>query len=224
MSDNRTTISMNNNGASLISSGRPRDAIPQLANALKQSKILMQESSTVRHDAAIHSSEPVLDSWMLQDCTFARNNASDAFVYSHPISVPETTRNTLEAHLLMTSTILFNLAIAHQLSGIHQGHDPKLLKKALAFYECSFKLSEAYRCNHTSSCIYYTMALMNNLGICHRSLNHGESAEKMFSSLLTYLMYVLTSPHKFLETNFEAFYANVSHLAFPTSMRTAPAA
>jgi hypothetical protein len=228
MDINQSAVSMNNLGASFIVAGNLKEAATHLANALRYSKTHLQ-ATTAGHEEAIQSSEPTFDAWISQACTFGNSAAAvtGSFVYSHPIVIPTdttTAQSEFETNILMTSAIVFNLAIIHQLGGIQQGNDPRLLRKALVFYEYSFNLSEIYRNKHTRSCIYYNMAVLNNVGVCHLSLGKLEFADEKFSALLTFLLYVQTSPQKSITTNLEAFFVNVSHLAFPSSMSTASAA
>jgi hypothetical protein len=223
--DNQSAISMNNLGASLIVIGNPKEAVTHLTNALSYSKSLTSQA-TVGYEEADQSSEPRFDAWICQACTFGRSAAdvTGSFVYSQPIIIPtDDTPSKFETNLLMTtSAIVFNMAIAHHLSGIQQGNDPRLLQKAVLCYEYSFNLSEVYRNKHTGSCMYYTMAVLNNLGVCHRSLGQGELADKKFSILLTSLLYVQTSPQK-STMNLKAFFGNVLYLALPSTRSVSPA-
>jgi hypothetical protein len=233
MDNNHSAVSMNNLGASCIATGDLMEAVAHLVNALRYSKDLLQ-ATTAAHEEDFQSSDARFDAWISQEaCTHGNSAAAVAvtgsFVYSQPIVIPtdDTTPRSsgkFETNLLITSAIVFNMAIAHHLSGIQQGNDPRLLQIALMFYERSFDLSEVYRNDHTGSCMYYTMAVLNNVGVCYRSMGQGEFADKAFSTLLTYLLYAHASPQQSITSNLETFFVNVSYLAFPSSMSTAPAA
>jgi hypothetical protein len=85
-------------------------------------------------------------------------------------------------------------------------------------------LSRTYR-NGNEKCILFTMAVLNNLGTCHRALGGDANAERWFGALLQLVLSLQTSLEKEDASNYmQRFFENISHLYLPNSGPTAPAA
>jgi hypothetical protein len=88
--------------------------------------------------------------------------------------------------------VIFNLALAHQLTAMEEGNDSRemMLRKALKIYELGFNmvLQKEYADEPSTM---YILATVNNLGLAHQHLNDRHTATKCFKHLMSTLMYLI---------------------------------
>jgi tetratricopeptide (TPR) repeat protein len=219
-------VTMNNLGASLILTEDTAAAIAHLAKTLRCSRHLVaQESETTRSEHPTPGSR--LDHWMSSnscnmDIFVVNGESPNEVVYSNPIIIQSNNNagNGLagENVLAIAAAIVFNLALAYQIHGMRNKNSPEHLRKAILLYEKALALP---RSHHST---LFPMAVLNNLGTCHRALGRHNVAEKFFSALFTSLLVVQTANRDNLNSHFQLFSKNVWHLVAPNSPSTAPAA
>jgi tetratricopeptide (TPR) repeat protein len=222
--ENQNVTDLNNFGAYLISCGKSAEAIYHFGQALRYSKQRIRESEEEQRKEPKVSFTTSFDSWLDRSCSLEKH--SSGFVYSHPMIIPQNTpSNVLESNVLMASAILFNMALAHHLAPDGGAADKrKSLTKAALLYKDSMTLSRTYR-NGNEKCLLFTMAVLNNLGTCHRALGRHANAELWFGALLQFVLFLQASPEKEDASNYmQRFFENISHLFLPNSGPTAPAA
>jgi tetratricopeptide (TPR) repeat protein len=214
-------IALINEGALLLSLGRMTEAISTLGAALKFSKPLLRQTQKDQEPSVV--TELKFDSWMLPTGHggLFEDISRDGFVYTHAIVIPEDAPNNFASNTLVSSAMIFNLALAHHIYAIRKGNNPRLLQQAVSFYQHSLTMCRGSPISK-ESCTMYTMAALNNMGVCLRGLSKDDLAEKCFQSLLTIFFFVQSSPGSrnvsSASSNFHHFFENVSHLLLPASL------
>jgi hypothetical protein len=161
----------------------------------------MESASSIQHD-----SEP---------CIF-----HFGFVYSRPIRIPVNScaigaTAASDRHLVaFTSTILFNLGLAHLLQqGLGSTGIPVNMayKKALAIYRHVIRLQNLNVCG----CTFFVMSSINNIGVLHWRLGNTAAANRCFRRLLTVLMTIIFTGGE-EATVYEGFFQNIARMCNPT--------
>jgi hypothetical protein len=109
-------------------------------------------------------------------------------MYRQAVHVPVEIEFSFRASALISTMIIFNLALAHQLLAATHEKKEQLLSKAAKLHECGFNLRRA---EDFESNILFTLATMNNLGLIHQQLNDRDQAKKCFEHLLSSMMYLI---------------------------------
>jgi tetratricopeptide (TPR) repeat protein len=217
--ENQTVIALNNQGASLIDAGKTLDAITILNSALLSYKqlILSQEASVVLSHCS-------LDEMMSKNaaCVTKGSDTNSGFVHRRSIHVQEDKLPRNAHSVVIAVAIVFNLALAHHLTGIENGSNPVLLQKAVKLYEHAQTLAQTEHSIRDDSVLFH-LAIINNLGQLYKELKRNMLAGKCFHQLLSMLMYLLDCSEDDA-SSYEEFFSNVSHLIFPSCSVAAPAA
>jgi hypothetical protein len=184
---NQIAIQQNNSAVSLIADGDYDAAISGLSSALKTCKQIMGEAD--EHNQPVKTS---LDQCMAQSpatqAKASNEDENDQYMYRQPIHIPLSIESNYQASIMVSVMIIFNLALAHQLSAVGNNKKQSKLGKAAKLYELCFSLQ---RDEHFENNVLFTMATVNNLGIIHHKLNDGETANKCFEYLLSTLMFLI---------------------------------
>ena len=120
-----------------------------------------------------------------------------------------------ESSAKISSTVIFNLALAYQLVGMKGNQISRVsLKKSAKLYELSFLMERGEE--QWSDIALFSMAIFNNLGLIYNALEQKEKAEKCFKQLLANLMFMVERKEGLLSaiSEFEGFYENTLHLNF----------
>jgi tetratricopeptide (TPR) repeat protein len=220
--ENQIVISLNNHGASLIDAGRALDAITILKSALKSSKQLVL--SRPPQDASVmQGHECSLDEMMSKNaaCITKGSDTNSGFVHRRSLHVQEHKLRNLPSEMIVAVAIIFNLALAHHLTGVENSCNPVLLQKAVKLYEHALDLAQAHGIGGDS--VLFHLAIINNLGQLYKELKRNVLAGKCFHQLLSMLMYLLEWSEDD-PASYEEFFSNVYHLIFPSCSAAAPAA
>jgi tetratricopeptide (TPR) repeat protein len=223
----KTAISMNNQGASLIDAGRTLEAISILSSALKY---FQQQLFSEPEDTSVMLGHCSLDEMMSRNITRDTQEGSytnSGFVHRRSIHVQQDTLCNARCSFVIAVAILFNLALAHHLTGVEKSRNPVLLQKAVKLYEHAHKLVRGTQGVGKDSVLFH-LAVINNLGQLHKELKQDVLAEKCFHQLLSLLMYLLDSSREeqgtLLSSSYEEFLSNVYHLIIPGCSAVATAA
>jgi tetratricopeptide (TPR) repeat protein len=215
--ENQTVIALNNQGASLIDAGKTLDAITILNSALLSYKqlILSQEASVVLSHCS-------LDEMMSKNaaCVTKGSDTNSGFVHRRSIHVQEDKLRNVHS-VVIAVAIVFNLALAHHLTGVENNCNPVLLQKAVKLYEHALTIAQTHGIGDDS--ILFHLAIINNLGQLYKELKRNVLAGKCFHQLLSMLMYLLDC-FEDGTSSYEEFFSNVSHLIFPSCSVAAAAA
>lgn len=116
------------------------------------------------------------------------------FIYNIPIRMPSRVELEKDRNKKISSVLLFNLALAHQLSADTAKSSERysaILSKALVLYELAFRIQESG--GYFSGNILFTLAILNNIGLIHNHLSGPILARSCFSKLLSVLMFLTDS-------------------------------
>lgn len=110
-------------------------------------------------------------------------NDGDSYMYRQSIRIlPSFESNDI------AQALVFNLALAYHLSSQKSISKHQLLKKAVSLYELAFQIQMRKPATMSNN-LFFPLALMNNIGLIHKELNHQAAASSCFRELLSLLMY-----------------------------------
>jgi tetratricopeptide (TPR) repeat protein len=207
-------IGLNSEAVAMIENGNFESAIPKLTEVLKQASTAGALQGFKKSRIQCCSEERVSmgrDPTSLDECMASSSQQSQAeeepdqqqeeqgeeahqqqdYVFRRCIQIPISTETTIyfESPLFIYVVIIFNLALAHQLSAMEcsDGSESASLRlsKAAQLYELAFNLQRD-ECMEDNA--LFSMATINNLALVYKSLNDSENAEKCFQYLLSILM------------------------------------
>jgi tetratricopeptide (TPR) repeat protein len=243
-------IGLNSEAAAMIENGNFESAIPKLTQALTASTDALQGFKKSRiqcfpeERVGMRRTPTSLDECMAASSQQSQADEPDQeeqgggahqykyYVFRRCIPIPVSSTETtvyFESPMFIYVVIIFNLALAHQLSAMER-HDVSesasllLLSKAAQLYELVFNLQQEDECMENNA--LFSMATINNLALVYKSLDDSENAEKCFRYLLSILMLFVGCDGEQI-SGFEGFFRNTaSHLVVfkDSSTRTAAAA
>jgi hypothetical protein len=227
------SINQVNHAVSLIQAGKYSDAINGLTASLSTFKERMAQETVDGCDEELQEGSSLrtsLDQCMKSSCSSGASCESMIlddgyiqeerfFLYKQAITIPHFKSQSCQDGVLVSCMIIFNLAIAYHLQGLSDQEDGQSsLVRALKLYELSFNLQREHEFENN---ILFTLAVINNLGLCHCQLHDEESSHKCFEHLLSTLMY-LTDCGEASRSHFDGFFVNVTRVM--SEPRVAPAA
>lgn len=240
---NRPVI-LNNEGVALVETQRYEEAISSFTEALTMLKqgLLVEKpfedsqetlmitdeddevtaSSPPRRRASL--CDPLIDNGATQRLAgrqmIEKSSSNDQpFLFSTPIRISGSQMSgSSHSYISMSFIVLFNLALSHHLSAIKLNMPHGNLNKALTLYELAYALQMR---EQIPLPIIYCMALVNNLGLIHKSMKHESSSRQCFEHLLATIMLIITSGQGTQFDHADGFLSNVTSLLLSVS---APAA
>jgi hypothetical protein len=189
----RYSIYQNNMGVEMMEAGNYAGAIAPFTDALKTYERIICVADR-------SSSQPVstsLDQCMAKshhrraDIVLHEQGDIEHFMYRQAIRIPPTMvlESTYRATIMGSSIVIFNLALAHQLTAMEDGNNLRgmMLRKAIKIYELGINmvLQKEYADEPSTM---FILATVNNLGLAHQHLNDRHSATKCFKHLMSSLM------------------------------------
>ena len=134
-----------------------------------------------------------------------------------------------ESSTVLLSCILFNLALAYQMSveNLHYDDARRItnLEKAVKLYEMSYNAAKQRTGDDDDGSSHndggdddtgvtplFAMATVNNMAIIYRSLNKPEESESLLQHLLSTIVYLTDCGEGKLVSEFQGFFQNVSPL------------
>ena len=190
MMNHQSAIQQNNLAVSLIAAGDFDAAINHLSNALKTYKQVVPDADEHDHPAATNCS---LDECMAQSAAKAKSVSMDEeenvhYMYQQAIHIPLNIEFSYQSTIMVSVMIIFNLALANQLSAVGSNKSQSQLKKATKLYELAFNLQ---RDENFANNVFFSMATVNNIGLIYHKLNDRETGNKYFEHLLSTLMFLI---------------------------------
>ena len=246
-------IELNNVSAEQIINGKFTEAVKNLGAALQASKQLMALASDIPSSSS-HSDMMTLDDCMrqgrstnnkkyivIQSAEEVGESTNDTYtMYSQPIHVQQQQRqvDTVEGKSLtidddcddslqfdvVSTSILFNLALAHHLSAKHDLSSTTKeakLNKAARLYELASNLEQKRFEPGTNP--LFMMTIVNNLGAIYHDLGQQENSKRFFQHLLSTMLFITEFGKGDEDNNCYAvvpesmsviFFGNVMHLIF----------
>jgi len=206
-------IAENNRSVGLISSGDYEAAIDGQTRALSIIKKFMDLHGDQLPKTSAHRTS--LDQCMTASCcTFEEDDdMQHEFLYQQGVVIPMDIHPDQDIGALVSCMIIFNFALACQLSASSSAGEEVVianLNKAIKLYQLSFNLQ---RNANMDGNVLFSLAVVNNLGICHRQLHNQEDSGKCFEYVLSTLMFLtdcgeVSELYKYLD----GFFFNVAHL------------
>jgi tetratricopeptide (TPR) repeat protein len=213
---------LNNHAAGLIRDGKFEIAIVILTKALRCARNIMSNCDGKVHQR-IPKEETTLDSCMVRTRPETDDKShsemdidkqdSGYYIYRTPMQVPSTMKSSsYEEQVILSVTIMFNLALAHHLSFLDEGfeHPRSRIRKAIKLYEYAYTMQRDER---LISNAFFTMATLNNVGQIYQTMKASDLAEKCFQQLLATLMFVVDCGEgRGTFSGLEGFFQNTTHL------------
>jgi hypothetical protein len=202
------TIQQNNDAVAMIESGNYHHAVTALSGALKDNRLLLNQVNDQQQEIKTSMDQCMAQSRPTSDHSLDQNGR---FLYRHAIRVPVNVEFHYRAAVMIGSMIIFNLALAHQLSAaVSDKNRESTLCRAAKFYELALnmQIEECFDSN-----ILFTLATVNNLGLIHHQLDDTETASKCFEHLLSTLMFLVDCGEGHT-SDLEGFLRNASTVNF----------
>jgi hypothetical protein len=222
----------NNAAASQIEVGQYPAAIENLSAVVSSFRGILRQGES--HVETNYNDIFTVDDCMVYPSNPTVNNSTDTqFVYEHPIRIPENNAfgTTYCESSMISSLVIFNLALAHHLQANRKKHQEGCchlnerpyddLRKARVLYEISMNLHhDAKRSaspdNRTGNA-FFTLVIFNNLGLVHRRLQNQEASVKCFQYVLSTLMCFTDAGYVHpISSTFDGFFVNVTPLISTT--------
>jgi tetratricopeptide (TPR) repeat protein len=208
----------NNQAASLLEHGHFEEAIVSFSKSLKVYHQFVHDSNpkTTR--------KPNLDQYMIpsqfqqaysqSSSSLDQQQEASIFIYQRAIFIPLSTKLlSSESNTLLLSVVIpFNLALCHHLSAMKSCSTSKL-RKAAQLYELAYNLASDLGMEN----LVFSIATINNLGNISYLFGKTETATRLFSGLLSVLMYLVVRGNEEHDnslgaSDLEGFFRNTSHL------------
>lgn len=183
----RLVIQKNNEAVYQISSGKFPEAIENLTSALNACRQYMGEECQLESERPITS----LDQCMTHSeaTHFPEDKGRNgSYVYRQGIYIPIEVAQERQSSVMVSTILIFNLALAQQLPEANPVSKQSKLIKAARLYDLAFNMQREEQLGDN---IYFALATVNNLGVIYQQLEEKEAANQCFEHLLSTLMLVL---------------------------------
>ena len=200
-------IQQNNTAVYLIEAGDYVSAIIHISSALHILKKSMEEVD-LQHGNRPMETHVSLDACMTQSAAAQADEEEGHYMYQQAIRLPSGIEFNDRSSPVILSMIIFNLALAHQLSAVGSNKSDLRMRKAAKLYELGYNLQRA---EHFDNNVLFTMATVNNMGLLHHKLNDRETGNRCFEHLLSTLMFLIdcSKGHVY---GIDGFLRNASHV------------
>lgn len=224
---------LNNIGAELLLNGNRLGAIQVLVEALQLSRQIV-DGEELGNDSSVpvtkHVIAPMVGCEEKGFQSAMTTTLDGKFVFTRPIRIEPTLSGfpqSKEFQILVSSVIIFNLALANHLvaSGCKNDHRTmeSHLRRAIQLYQCTYDLIRTE--NSVAPDVLLLIATLNNLGQACSDIGEQTEAEKCFDWLLSTVVLLVDNQCLDNISEAEVFLSNVLHLILPASNCTsAPAA
>jgi tetratricopeptide (TPR) repeat protein len=237
-------IRLNSEAVAMIENGNFESAIPKLTKALTASTDALNGFKKSRIQCCPEERVGMIRKpTSLDECMAVSNQQGQAdepdgpdqeeqgethqyYVFRRCIPIPISSETTVyfESPMFIYVVIIFNLALAHQLSAMECSDEYEsatlLLSKAVQLYELAFNLQQEDERLENNA--LFSMATINNLALVYESLNDSENTKKCFQYLLSILMLFVGCGEQISE--FGVFFSNTASHLVVFKDRTAAAA
>ena len=213
MNTKKLLIEQNNIAVAVMKTGDYNRAISILYATLKAHRQSITLCEMINNDASAGADESNIDKCILES---KRNYAfeeegNEQYMHSQGIFLLPKLNSKF-----IPLAIIFNLALAYNLSAPQSTQKRQLLEKATTLYELAYNsVREASAAN-----ALFTLATLNNLGLIHKELGQSEKSSKCFDNLLCLVMFLVDSKICHHLDYIDAFLRNItiaSSKAFPAA-------
>jgi tetratricopeptide (TPR) repeat protein len=226
-------IELNNQAAALIGNGQFESSFPALTSALKMSKNELIDFAGHEDQKSAPMKQTSLDECMLAKSSvqYEQEEFSDDavdqgyYVYNRAIHIPASSieETTYDSCVMVSVVAIFNLALSHHLTAMEE-NNVRLLRKAAKLYELAHDMQRGEEWMENT--YFFTMAIINNLGLIYQNLDENETSGKCFQHLLSTLMFFTDcglENRRDVPAFFAGFFRNTSNLIFHCSSAAAAA-
>jgi tetratricopeptide (TPR) repeat protein len=230
----------NNEGVSLIESGRFDEAIIEFSKGLTLVKQILalqgdDQADEAASDSMDTSAEPsshspsyhfhkMQEPKAITECEGQEEVVGNApFIFRAPICIQSHPFDHMSFKYYVESSfmLLYNLALTHHLSALSGNNSQKRLRKALSLYELAYTIQMTEDIQLT---VLQTMAIINNLGQIHTALGDEEKSRQCFQHLLSSIMFLNDCGDRDSVEQMDGFIASVMPLILMGSSAPAAAA
>jgi tetratricopeptide (TPR) repeat protein len=231
----------NNEGVSLIEWGFYDEAITEFSKGLTLVKQVLAlhgdnqadeaASDSMKTSAEPASHSPICQFHKMQEPTVTKEcrdhdeflSDDEPFIFREPIFIPSHSADHTSSTYYVKSSfmLLYNLALTHHLSALSGKDTQKRLQKALKLYELAYTIQMTEDIQLT---VLQTMAIVNNLGLIHASLQDEVKSRQCFQHLLSSIMFLHECGDRDSVEQIDGFIANVMSLILTGSSTNAAAA
>ena len=167
-----------------------------LGRALHSSRELMSDTQELaRQDSSAFPT--TLDQCMGQSDSYDEEifedckTTNEVYLYRKAIIIPSGMPYCHTSSVLLSTAIIFNLALTYQLAGEQQAREQKnntvFLQKAAKLYE----LAHSLHSEENMASANFILAAANNLGLIYHELHDTQMSKRYFQHLLTTLMFLV---------------------------------
>ena len=132
--------------------------------------------------------------------------SKSSYIFCSPVSITEASPNI--SALKVSVILIFNLALSHHLFAVERQCPGEFLK-AQRLYELVHQIQKQ---EDLELCVLHNMALANNLGHVHQSLNNAQKSRMCFEHLLATLMYFVEGGDGDKVEHLQGFFRNAAPL------------
>jgi tetratricopeptide (TPR) repeat protein len=227
----------NNEGVSLFEWGFYDEAISEFSKGLTLVKqVLALQGDNQVDDSMKTTAEPASHSpkchfhkmqepKVTKECRDQEEFLSDdePFIFREPIFIPSHTADHTSSTYYVKSSfmLLYNLALTHHLSALGGKDTQKRLQKALKLYELAYTIQMTEDIQLT---VLQTMAIVNNLGLVHASLQDEVKSRQCLQHLLSSIMFLHECGERDSVEQIDGFISNVMPLILMGALAPAAAA
>ena len=126
-----------------------------------------------------------------QECQPLNYDTADCFIFQSPIVVSDTKDMVGPSGQLLTSIIVYNLALTYHLGAAHIKPSEYIFRKALGCYQLAHNLQHQSNDMDNEFGELLRMAIANNIGHIHWMAGNDTKATQCFQHLLKTIMYLL---------------------------------
>ncbi len=157
-------------------------------------------------------------------CHYHDDNNSDQYMYRQAIHIHlKDIESTYQVRAMVSSMIIFNIALAHHLSALvsDEKRQSEKLHKATTLYKLAYNLQRGAQLENN---FIFTMATINNLGVIYRQVEDKETATKCFQHLLVMFWFDCGAAKACCDEELDGFLRNATTNLVPELSCTAAAA
>jgi hypothetical protein len=236
-------VRFNEQGIRCLDTERYKDATVAFARALKLAKQPQEDETEPPNQQAVTRTEPFSHQHLLlqshdEVCTEEvkpltachipskvgeePQSSSDEYHHVYTLPCPATADmfcpEERNSHYRLCVAIMYNFALACQLTAMHDESSRERLNDAIQLYELAHTLQLK---TEIQMGVQFTLGIINNLGQAHRCLGAGVKADECFRHLLSCILFLKEHGDKRTQLYETAFFPSFGYLIVKKSSAAA---
>jgi tetratricopeptide (TPR) repeat protein len=219
-SSTQQVVLLNNGAAALFETENYDEAVSMLKQAFAMNKsLVLVKKETSRSNNNNNVLHKCCTSTVPDDTMTGDDDSSEDYIYRKPITIAVTSAINAgyDIHVTLSAIIIFNLALAHHLSGMFLKYDANRnsenLEKAVTLYSLALQVVVAEQRRLASDVTMFLLAIFNNIGHIHKTLGETKVANSFFERMLITLLYLSECQGwEGSKSLSECFFRNTTHL------------